>query len=274
MLDVKNLKCKKEEIGLEASIWFQKAHNKFLGGDRIALLEKINELGSINSAAKAVGISYKTAWHLVNMVNNLSEKPLVDRNAGGKNGGGTVLTKEGKNVIEQFRVVQEEHRRFLENLEERLGDSDLYQFLRRISMKVSARNVFSGTIEKITKGAVNAEVILLISGGTRITSNITNGAVDNLNLKEGLNAYAIIKSSSIIIGTDLDGSKISTRNIMTGKISKIIEGPVSSEIDVAVNGGNVISATITHGSSEKLALKEGEEVSAIFKASSVIIGIN
>ena len=274
MLDVKNLKCKKEEIGLEASIWFQKAHNKFLGGDRIALLERINELGSINSAAKAVGISYKTAWHLVNMVNNLSEKPLVDRNAGGKNGGGTVLTKEGKNVIEQFRVVQEEHRRFLENLEERLGDSNLYQFLRRISMKVSARNVFSGTIEKITKGAVNAEVILLISGGTRITSNITNGAVDNLNLKEGLNAYAIIKSSSIIIGTDLDGSKISTRNIMTGKISKIIEGPVSSEIDVAVNGGNVISATITHGSSEKLALKEGEEVSAIFKASSVIIGIN
>ncbi len=274
MLDIKKVKCKKEEIGLEASIWFQKAHNKFLGGDRIALLEKINELGSINSAAKAVGISYKTAWHLVNMVNNLSEKPLVDRNAGGKNGGGTVLTKEGKNVIEQFRVVQEEHRRFLENLEERLGDSNLYQFLRRISMKVSARNVFSGTIEKITKGAVNAEVILLISGGTRITSNITNGAVDNLSLKEGLNAYAIIKSSSIIIGTDLDGSKISARNIMTGKISKIIEGPVSSEIDVAVTGGNVISATITHGSSEKLALKEGERVSAIFKASSVIIGIS
>ena len=274
MLDLKKVKCKKEEIGLEASIWFQKAHNKFLGGDRIALLEKINELGSINSAAKAVGISYKTAWHLVNMVNNLSEKPLVDRNAGGKNGGGTVLTKEGKNVIEQFRVVQEEHRRFLENLEERLGDSNLYQFLRRISMKISARNVFSGTIEKITKGAVNAEVIILISGGTRITSNITNGAVDNLSLKEGLNAYAIIKSSSIIIGTDLDGSKISARNIMTGKISKIIEGPVSSEIDVAVTGGNVISATITHGSSEKLALKEGERVSAIFKASSVIIGIS
>ena len=274
MLDVKKVKCKTEEIGLEASIWFQKAHNKFLGGDRIALLEKIHELGSINSAAKAVGISYKTAWHLVNMVNNLSEKPLVDRIAGGKNGGGTVLTKEGKNVIEQFRVVQEEHRRFLENLEERLGDSNLYQFLRRISMKVSARNVFSGTIEKITTGAVNAEVILLISGGTRITANITNGAVDNLSLKEGLNAYAIIKSSSIIIGTDLDGSKLSTKNIMRGKISKIIEGTVSSEVDVEVEGGNVISATITHGSSEKLHFKEGEQVSAIFKASSVIIGIN
>ena len=63
-LDIQKMKCRKEEFELEASIWFQKAQNKFLGGDRIALLEKINELGSINSAAKAVGISYKTAWHL------------------------------------------------------------------------------------------------------------------------------------------------------------------------------------------------------------------
>ena len=64
------MKSKKEEIGLEGSIWFQKAENKFLGGESITLLEKIDDLGSINSAAKAAGISYKTAWHLVNMMNN------------------------------------------------------------------------------------------------------------------------------------------------------------------------------------------------------------
>ena len=134
---------RKETIGLEGSIWFQKAENRFLGSDRIALLEKINELGSISSAAKAAGISYKTARHLVNMMNNLSEKPLVDRMTGGKGGGGTVLTREGKIIIEQFRIVQEEHRKFLQNLEGRLGDTkNLYQFLKRLSMKISARNVF------------------------------------------------------------------------------------------------------------------------------------
>jgi len=269
------VKCRKEEIGLEGDIWFHKAQNKFLGGDRISLLEKIQELGSINSAAKAVGISYKTAWHLVNMMNNLSEKPLVDRITGGKGGGGTTLTKEGKTVIEQFRVVQEEHRKFLQNLECRLGDSNnLYQFLRRISMKISARNVFSGTIENITKGAVNAEVILVISGGTRITAIITNGAVDNLSLQEGMNAYAIVKSSSIIIAQELLDAKLSARNIIPGTISKLIEGPVSTEVDVEIGGGNVISAIITHGSSEKLALKEGGTACAMFKASSVILGIN
>ena len=269
------MKSKKEEIGLDGSIWFQKAENKFLGGDRIALLEKIDELGSINSAAKATGISYKTAWHLVNMVNNLSEKPLVDRVAGGKGGGGTVLTREGKKVVEQFRVVQEEHRKFLQNLEGRLGETNsLYQFLKRISMKISARNIFSGTIESVIRGAVNAEVTLLLNGGSRIVSIITNGSVDNLGLKEGVNAYAIIKASSIIIGQDLHDAKISTRNIMCGTISKLIEGPVSTEVDVEIGGGNVISAVITHGSSEKLALKEGGHACTAFKASSVILGVS
>jgi molybdate transport system regulatory protein len=269
------MKSKQGAIGLEGSIWFQKAENRFLGGDRIALLEKIDELGSISSAAKAEGISYKTAWHLVNMMNNLSEKPLVDRMTGGKGGGGTVLTREGKKIIEQFRVVQDEHRKFLQNLEGRLGDArHLYQFLKRISMKISARNVFSGTVEKVTRGAVNAEVILLLKGETRITSIITNGAVDNLGLKEGVNAYAIIKANSIIIAQELLNAKLSTRNIMPGKISKLIEGPVSTEVDLEIGDGNVISAIITHGSSEKLALKEGDTACALFKASSVIIGVN
>lgn len=273
--DPQSVKCSKKEIGLDGSIWFQKAQHQFLGGDRIALLEKIDDLGSINSAAKAAGISYKTAWHLVNMMNNLSDKPLVERITGGKGGGGTLLTKEGKKVIEQFRVVQDEHRRFLENLEQRLENTgNFYQFLRRISMKISARNIFSGSVEKITKGAVNAEVILALNGGVLITSIITNGSVDNLNLKEGTNAYAIVKASSIIIGQDLDKAKISTRNILRGTISKIIEGPVSTEVDLEIGGGNVISAVITHGSSERLGLKEGDPITAAFKASSVILGVS
>ncbi len=265
----------KQSIGLEGSIWFQKADNRFLGGDRIALLDKIDELGSISSAAKAVGISYKTAWHLVNMMNNLSENPLVDRTTGGKGGGGTILTNEGKKVIAQFRIVQEEHRKFLQNLEGRLGEtSHLYQFLKRIAMKISARNIFSGTVETIIKGSVNSEVVLLLNGGSRIVSIITNGSVDNLGLKEGVNAYAIIKASSIIIAQELLDAKLSARNILPGIISKLIEGPVNTEVDVEIGGGNVISAVITHGSSEKMSLKEGDHACVAFKASSVIIGIN
>ncbi len=262
-------------LALAGDLWINRADDKFLGGDRIKLLEKIDELGSITKAAKAIGISYKNAWDTVNLINNLSEKPLVDRLTGGKGGGGTSLTAEGKKVITQFNTIQEEHRRFLDNLEQRLGETDsLYQFLRRISMKVSARNTFSGTVSAITKGAVNAEITLSLKGGIPLTAVVTNGAIDNLGLAVGTEAFAIIKASSIIIGTDLHDAKISARNVFCGTINKIIEGPVNTEVDVEIGGGNTISAVITHGSSARLELKVGGHACALFKASSVIIGVS
>jgi molybdate transport system regulatory protein len=264
-----------QDTGVSGSLWMYRQEREFLGGDRINLLEKIDELGSITKAAKDVGISYKTAWDTVNLINNLAEKPLVDRAAGGKGGGGTSLTIEGKKVIHQFKTIQEEHRKFLNNLEDRLGDTaGLYQFLRRISMKVSARNTFAGSVTAITKGAVNAEVTLSLKGGVPLTAVVTNGAIDNLGLKIGAEAYAIIKASSVIIGTDLHDARVSARNVFCGTIAKIIEGPVNTEIDVEIGGGNIVSAVITHGSSERLELKVGGHACTLFKASSVIIGVS
>lgn len=269
------MKNSKSNIGLTGNLWFSRAENKFLGGDRINLLEKIDELGSITKAAKAVGISYKTAWDTVNLINNLAEKPMVDRLTGGKGGGGTSLTAEGKKVIKQFKTIQEEHRKYLVNLEERLGDTgSLQKFLRRIAMKVSARNTFAGTVTNITKGAVNAEVTLSLKGGIPLTAVVTNGAIDNLDLKTGTEAYAIIKASSVIIGTDLHDAKVSARNIFCGTIAKIIEGPVNTEVDVEIGGGNTVSAVITHDSAIRLELKAGGHACALFKASSVIIGVS
>jgi molybdate transport system regulatory protein len=269
------MKSSKSSVGLAGNLWFSRENHKFLGGDRILLLEKIDELGSITKAAKAVGISYKTAWDTVNFINNLAEKPLLDRLTGGKGGGGTSLTVEGKKVINQFKTIQEEHRKFLDNLEDRLGDTEaLYQFLRRISMKVSARNTFAGTVTNITKGAVNAEVALSLKGGTLITAVVTSGAIDNLGLATGNEAYAIIKASSVIIGTDLHDAKVSARNIFCGTIAKIIDGPVNTEVDVEIGGGNIVSAVITHDSAIRLELKVGGHACALFKASSVIIGVS
>jgi molybdate transport system regulatory protein len=262
-------------IELGGALWFHKDAQKYLGGDRIALLEKIGELGSITRAAKAVGISYKNAWDMVNLINNLADKPLVERLTGGRGGGGTTLTEHGKEVIRQFSVLQEEHRKFLENLEVRLGDTaGLYQLLRRISMKVSARNVLAGTVTKITKGAVNSEVALTLTGGAPLIAVVTNGAVENLALKEGVSAYAIIKATSVMVGSDLHNAKISARNVMCGTIAKIIEGPVSTEVDVEVGGGNTISAVITHESSGNLGLAVGSHACTLFKASSVILGVS
>jgi len=69
-------------------------------------------------------------------------------------------------------------------------------------LKVSARNYLSGKVEKITKGAVNSEVSVKITGDRSIVAIITNASVDNLGLKEGGSAGAMIKASNVIIAVD------------------------------------------------------------------------
>lgn len=141
-------------------------------------------------------------------------------------------------------------------------------------MKVSARNVFAGKVASITKGAVNAEVVLSLKGNIQLVGVITNGAVDNLGLVAGKDAYAIVKASSVIVASDLKGAKISARNIFAGKVSKVIEGPVNAEVDIEIGDGNTVSAVITHESSKSLGLAAGSSATAIIKASNVIIGVN
>jgi len=67
---------------------------------------------------------------------------------------------------------------------------------------------------------------------------------------------------------------ISARNKLKGKIKKIVQGAVNSEVTIDIGGGNEIVSIITKNSTERLKLKEGKEVIAIFKASSVMIGID
>ena len=69
-------------------------------------------------------------------------------------------------------------------------------------MKISARNILQGKILKIVHGAVNAEVTLELPGGVQIVSIITNTSVDSLELKEGKQAYAVVKASSVMIAVD------------------------------------------------------------------------
>lgn len=139
-------------------------------------------------------------------------------------------------------------------------------------MKISARNVFKGRIETIKPGAVNSEVDLVIGGGDKLVAIVTNESVRSLQLAVGQEVTALVKASSVLIlaGT---GSKLSARNSLPGTIKKITQGQVSAEIAIALAGGSEVHATITHDAVVELGLKEGAAATAVFKASSVILGI-
>jgi len=261
-------------LRLSGTVWLKAAGPATLGGERVELLEKIDALGSITRAAKAVGISYKTAWDVVDEMNDLSAKPLVVRSAGGKGGGGTVLTREGKEVIRLYRVVEREHRKFLKGLEGKVGPfAGLHPLLKGVAMRVSARNAFRGTIAWIRKGAVNSEVLLRMRGGDSLCSVITNASVEGLGLKVDQEAYGIFKASSVILGRDLHAARLSARNILCGKVERVIDGPVSAEVTVRLPGGSAVTAVITEESAKRLAFSPGDHACAIVKASSVILGV-
>lgn len=69
-------------------------------------------------------------------------------------------------------------------------------------MKLSARNVLKGRVVEVTKGQTTAHVRLEIGGGVLVTASITNQAVQDLGLKVGDSAYAVVKASDVMVGID------------------------------------------------------------------------
>jgi molybdate transport system regulatory protein len=77
-----------------------------IGPGKIELLEKIAALGSISAAGRAMDMSYRRAWTLVEEINAIFGKPAVASQAGGRRGGGAKLTGLGLALVTRFRAVE------------------------------------------------------------------------------------------------------------------------------------------------------------------------
>jgi molybdate transport system regulatory protein len=263
-----------EALEIGGSVWLQSGAQQLGGAARIALLAAIHESGSITGAAKAVGMSYKAAWDAVDTMNNLAGELLVVRTSGGRGGGGTALTPTAQKLIVTYRVIEREHRKFLERAGAAIeGFAHDWQLIERIGMKTSARNQLLGTVKKLTRGAVNDEVELELPGGQAIVAIITHESTESLGLKEGGKAFALVKASWVILMTG-EPMRISARNQLRGTVSKVTRGAVNAEISVALDASTTVTAIITNESVDSLGLAEGQVAVAAFKASSVIIGVS
>ena len=77
-----------------------------LGPGKIDLLEAIRRASSISGAARDLGLSYKRAWDLVDIMNRSFKKPLVTPSAGGRGGGGSCLTRMGAHMVSLYRDME------------------------------------------------------------------------------------------------------------------------------------------------------------------------
>jgi molybdate transport system regulatory protein len=247
-----------------------------IGGQRIALLQAIGREGSIAAAAKTTGLSYKGAWDAVQALNNLFDRPLVTTRVGGRHGGFAEVTAEGEALIAAFQSVEAELAHVLETLERRLAGADsapLHTLLWSLGMKTSARNALRGVVDRITDGAVNAEVVLSIGGGAEIVAVITRHSVEDLGLAPGREVIALIKSSFVILARGDESLRTSARNTLAGVVVELERGAVNDEVRLDIGGGKILTATVTHESAEALEIAPGERLLALIKASHVILAV-
>lgn len=95
-------------------LWIECKGEKFFGPGPVELLEQIDTTGSINKAAKQMGMSYKKAWEIVNALNTKLLNPLVITQSGGEKGGGSILTEDAKRLIAYHKQLREKFAAFLE----------------------------------------------------------------------------------------------------------------------------------------------------------------
>jgi molybdate transport system regulatory protein len=113
--------------GFRGRIWIDGTDGTFLGHGRVALLERIREYGSITKAAKAMEMSYRHAWDLVDSMNKQAKRPFVELATGGKGGGGARVTEDGERAIQFFWRFSEDFQTFLEKEQEKLSAEVLFR---------------------------------------------------------------------------------------------------------------------------------------------------
>ncbi len=142
-------------------------------------------------------------------------------------------------------------------------------------MKTSARNHFTGTVSSVRAGAIHDEIVLEIDGGLQVVATVTRESRESLGIEAGRPAFALVKASSILLVAEAADVRLSARNQLAGTIDTVVPGAIHTEVGIVLSGGGGASvvAVVTNDSAEALGLAAGLPVTAVFKASSVIVGI-
>lgn len=256
---------------IDGRFWLTKEGQSFLGIGRIELLERIDQTGSINAAAKEMKMSYKAAWERINGMNSLASQPLIERVTGGKGGGGTKLTPYARELIATFHRFNELHRQFIDRFSEAGNDPErLARILSRTFLTTSARNQIPSALSSIESNGLHSTPTLALSGSDILRSTITAKSVENMGLTLGCDTYAIIKSSDIHIVSTLPTSDTDD-NVLIGTIEILETSGENIEIGLRLEGGTLLIALEKQDALQKLQI--GLKAYAIISPLHIIIGL-
>jgi molybdate transport system regulatory protein len=153
------------------------------------LLRRVQETGSLTVAARMVGVSYRNAWDRIKKVESRLGKRVLETSSGGSAGGSSALTPEGLALFKEFRRM----RKYLFNA---LEDQE---YAGNVRYKLSARNVIRGRVTHIERGDITSKIRMDSRNPIKLTSIISNDAVDDLGLRIGDEVDAVVKSTEVMI---------------------------------------------------------------------------
>jgi len=153
------------------------------------ILRRVGEKHSLTEAAKEAGISYRNAWDRVHEMEAKLHRRLIETRVGGKAGGSAALTREGEQLLKEFRKT----RKLLFNV---LDDKEAWE---DVGFKLSARNRLKARVVEVKRGPVTSQVKMRLLSSNVLTSIITNEAVDDLSLKEGDIVEGVVKSTDVLV---------------------------------------------------------------------------
>ena len=140
-----------------------------------------------------------------------------------------------------------------------------------MKISISARNQLAGKVESVKAGAVNG-VVTIKSGDEVIKADITMESIEQLGLKEGVDAVAVVKATSVMFAAGSEPiANLSARNQFAGTVKEVKEGAVNGHVTIALPDGNSISGSITNEAIEELGLKEGAPAVAVIKSTDVMV---
>jgi molybdate transport system regulatory protein len=102
-------------LSIKGNIWLEVSGARFLGPGRVELLRHTQATGSISRAAKAMNMSYRKAWSLVDEMNTLAGQEVVTTKKGGKTGGGAEVTPLGQSLVAQYHELLHQFAVFAEH---------------------------------------------------------------------------------------------------------------------------------------------------------------
>ncbi|MGW8168668.1 MAG: TOBE domain-containing protein [Sulfurovaceae bacterium] len=253
---------------ISSKIWISPSKDMMLGKGRVELLEHIHTTGSISQAAKIMKMSYKAAWDSIKALN--THELIVEKQTGGKHGGGSKLTPKGLEYIEVYKELETIQDYFFGALGGRIDSlKNLKTMTSKLTLRTSARNQLHTKISKIDRKDHSIMLTLTMENTQDIKVSITPKSLEEMKLKEHMPLIVLLKASSITLHEKCPPD--APHNWLHGTVKSIDTGGDYAEAMIELDGGGTIIASLTAIECESVNIDKF--IWAHFKSSSAIVAI-